>query len=404
MKLLRVALLTETYPPDPGGLAISSQRLARLLATAGHEVHVLVPPARRPSAQVTHTHDNGITIHRLSKTSRVDEMLANWFDYTAICHTTMPFDVLHGYFLPQAGFVAASVGHYLGVPSVVSARGNDLDRAVFDPRKAAHVLYALQYATAITANTHDLVRKAQAFAPGRDVRLVPNGVDTDFFSPAEGISRKDAKTQRSDKESESLSESGTHPQSSDKPARLLFVGEARAKKGLAPLLVAYRAIAAQRAVELMLVGGVRDGDDTAMITLFRKQHPDLPLRVVEWVEQEALRAYYRQCTLLLMPSLHDGLPNALLEGMACGCAVVGSAIGGIADVLKNGANGCLVPPGDADALEDAIVRLLDAPKLREEFGANARETVVRGYSLGHELKEYSALYDSLIQRTRHCGN
>ncbi|NJO08161.1 MAG: glycosyltransferase family 4 protein [Chloroflexaceae bacterium] len=186
---------------------------------------------------------------------------------------------------------------------------------------------------------------------------------------------------------------------SDEPARLLFVGEARAKKGLALLLVAYRAVAAQRAAELVLVGGVRDGDDAAMITLFQRHYPDLRLRIIAWVGQNALREYYRQCTLLLLPSLHDGLPNALLEGMACGCAVIGSAVGGMTDVVEDGVNGCLVPPGDADALAEAIVRLLDAPERREELGTKARETVVRKYTLEREHERYREVYCAAVQST-----
>lgn len=399
MKLLRVALLTETYPPDLGGLALSSQRLACLLATAGHEVHVFVPSTQRSAAQVTRRCDIGITLHRLSKTSRTDEMLAMWFDYIATCHTATPFDVLHAYFITQAGFVATSAGYYLGVPSVVSARGNDLDRAVFDPRKAAHILYALQHATAITANTHDLVRKAQAFAPGREVQRVANGVDTDFFAPEERILHTGAQAHRPAKESEHVFEWSNQPLTYNEPARLVFVGEARAKKGLAPLLVAYRAIAAQHPAELILVGGVRQGDDAAMITLFRTHNPHLPLRVVAWVEPEAVRAYYWQCTLLLLPSLHDGLPNALLEGMACGCAIIGSAVGGIADVIADGINGILVPPGDANALAHAILRLLNAPELCKKLGMNARDTVLRAYTPAHEFAGYRNLYSQLQART-----
>src|SRR5512144_2993072 len=82
-----------------------------------------------------------------------------------------------------AGFVAALAGRFLGVPSVVGARGNDLDRDVFDPGRAAHILYALQHADAVTANSRELVARVQALANGRTARLVPNGVDAALFAP-----------------------------------------------------------------------------------------------------------------------------------------------------------------------------------------------------------------------------
>jgi hypothetical protein len=63
----------------------------------------------------------------------VDDTLLDWFERIAEEHQREPFDVLHAYFLIQAGFVAAFAGNYLALPSVVSARGNDLEHAIFDP-------------------------------------------------------------------------------------------------------------------------------------------------------------------------------------------------------------------------------------------------------------------------------
>jgi glycosyltransferase involved in cell wall biosynthesis len=103
--------------------------------------------------------------------------------------------------------------------------------------------------------------------------------------------------------------------------------------------------------------------------------------------------------VLALPSLRDGLPNALLEGMACKCAIVGTAVGGIPDAISDGENGRLVPPGDADALAQAINELLDNADLRQHFGARARETVLRDFTLEHELEKNLELYWQLIQRS-----
>jgi glycosyltransferase involved in cell wall biosynthesis len=370
---MHLALLTEKYPPDLGGLAISSARLAQLLTANGQCVQVFAPTTTIPPLQTQTAEHAGIVVHRIGIHRRTDDTLATWFEYLVAQHHQYAFDMLHAYFLPQAGFIAAYAGRYLGVPSVISARGNDLDRALFDPSKAAHILYALQHASAITTNAQDLARKAQALC-GREVSVIPNGIDATHFA----LALRDDTLIRS-LQLEGLSVVG-------------FVGEARAKKGLAPLLVAFRDVAQQRPCALLLVGGVRDGDDANMVKIFQKQHPDLRLVVVPYVSTDTLPTYYNLLDVFVLPALRDGLPNALLEAMACECAIVATPVGGIPDAITDGVNGLLVPAGDAAALATAIHTLLDDAALRQQLGRNARETILREFTLQQELAGNLAIY------------
>lgn len=381
---MRIALLSDTYPPDPGGLAVSAERLALGLAGAGHSVEVFAPAAqagRQPAAP-------GLTVRRVAQRRRPDETLAGWFDALVARHRAAPFDLLHAYFAVQAGFVAVYAGRYLGLPSLVSARGNDLDRAVFDPGRAAHILFALQHAAALTTNAHELARKARALAPGRPVAVIPNGVDAARFAP------DTAAAQRPLAEARVRAELGA---AAPAPLPLIgFVGEARAKKGLGVLLLALLLVARERPAALLLVGGVRPGADQETLDVFRRQHPALPVLSLPPVERAELPGYYGLLDLLVLPSLHDGLPNALLEGMACGCAVVGAAAGGIPDALRDGVNGVLVPPGDPEALARAMGELLDQPERRRQLGLAARATALRDFTTERELAANLALYRDLL--------
>lgn len=378
---MHIALLTEKYRPDVGGLAASAARLARLLAGAGHRVHVIGPSSALAPGQVQCDENEVVTVSRIGSQRRTDATLADWFGYLVAQHQARPFDVLHAYFVTAAGFVAAYAGRVLGVPSVVSARGNDLDRAVLDPTKAAHTLYALQHASAITANTRALVRQAEALAPGRTALLVPNSVDASLFIPNHVSSVK---------------EKIFAPSVMQDAALLGFVGEARAKKGLATLLLAFREVASTHAVALLLVGGARPGDDAATLAVFQKQHPTLPLHVTPYLTPDELPSYYNALDVLLLPSLNEGLPNALLEGMACACAIVATPVGGIPDLLRDGENGVLVPPRDYGALAAAVCRLLDNPARREQLGQAARATVLRDYTPERELAANLELYHRLV--------
>jgi glycosyltransferase involved in cell wall biosynthesis len=90
---------------------------------------------------------------------------------------------------------------------------------------------------------------------------------------------------------------------------------------------------------------------------------------------ETLEVISRAC-LLVLPSRCEGMGRVLLEAMAAGIPVVGSKVGGIPVLIRDGENGFLVPPGDVPALEDRMRRLLSDSELRRRMGA-------RGYEIAH---------------------
>jgi glycosyltransferase involved in cell wall biosynthesis len=81
--------------------------------------------------------------------------------------------------------------------------------------------------------------------------------------------------------------------------------------------------------------------------------------------------------VFVLPSHSEGMPNAMLEAMSHGCAVVATRVGGVPDVLTDGEDGLMVPPGDGDALAAAALRVLRDPALRERLGRAAQERTER---------------------------
>ena len=91
--------------------------------------------------------------------------------------------------------------------------------------------------------------------------------------------------------------------------------------------------------------------------------------------RDDLSGFYAGIDVLVFPSLWEGLPYTLLEGMAAGCAVVATDVGGMRDVLVAGQSAELVPAADAEALAEAICALLRNPQRRDRLGAAARQRV-----------------------------
>lgn len=381
---MKIALLTEKYTPDIGGLAISAERFARLLSSVGHFVHVFAPTVNLPVSE-TRTHASSrVHVTRFGAHKRLDDTLTGWFELLIEEHQRDPFDVIQAYFLTHAGFVAAYAGKYLGVPSVVSARGNDLDRDIFDPARAAHILYALEHASAVTTNASELANKARALTPGLDVAVVPNGIDAEHFKP---LPRNMALA-----ESLSLIE---EQRADEYPYVIGFAGELREKKGLRTLLSAYAQVDKDHPTTLLIVGDIRAGEDKRMFEEFRVSHPNAKIMVIGFVSPRELPFYYSLMDVFVHPSLRDGLPNALLEAMACEKAVIGTPVGGIKDAVTDCENGQLVSTNNVNELANAIEKLLTNEELRKKLGHTARQTIMEKFTRQSELDGHLAVYRRL---------
>lgn len=105
----------------------------------------------------------------------------------------------------------------------------------------------------------------------------------------------------------------------------------------------------------------------------------------------------RQMDLLIHPSLAEGFGRAVLEAMALGRAVVASAVGGLREIIRDGENGFLVPPGNVDALVDRVNRLARDPALRERFGREAKREVFANYLIEDKIRELETVWETMAR-------
>jgi glycosyltransferase involved in cell wall biosynthesis len=104
-----------------------------------------------------------------------------------------------------------------------------------------------------------------------------------------------------------------------------------------------------------------------------------------------------QHQIFVLSTHYEGMPLALIEAMACGCACIGSDVVGVREVIEHGRTGLLVPEGDAQALADAIMRLLEQPAWAENMGKAARKKVQENFDLSLMHSRYTRLMYSLIK-------
>ena len=119
------------------------------------------------------------------------------------------------------------------------------------------------------------------------------------------------------------------------------------------------------------------------------------------IANELLPEIYRQCAVYVICSRYEGNPKTLLEAMACGCAVVGTNVPGIREIIAHEQNGLLVDE-DPVVLRTALLRLLADKGLRGKFAGAARQWVMQTHSLEsaviREWQTYSTLFGGVATR------
>ncbi|HTE65513.1 MAG TPA: glycosyltransferase family 4 protein [Candidatus Binatia bacterium] len=144
---------------------------------------------------------------------------------------------------------------------------------------------------------------------------------------------------------------------------------------------------------------VGEGSECAAL---REQVAGLPApardRIVFTGRREDIRAVTSDLDIAVLPSLREAQGISILEAMARRRPVVASAVGGIPEVVTDGLDGLLVPPGDPPALADAIVRLATSPELRERLGEAGYATVAERFSIEAQVRRIEEIYDEELQR------
>ena len=203
------------------------------------------------------------------------------------------------------------------------------------------------YASVVTANSQHALETMRQYVPAVKLTLVRNPVPV----PPE------------------VGEGALDPMS-----RILCVGRYSRQKGQDVLLTAFARVAPSTpGWRLALVG---EGDSEASL---RDQSETLGVAArVDWIRPVLdIWPIYRQAQMFVLPSRHEGTPNALLEAMACGLAVIVSdSSGGALDYVKDGTTGLVVPVDDVDALAFAMASLVSDPQRRARLGNSAKERVL----------------------------
>lgn len=342
-----------------GGFSGATQVAADLCLAALHEgpfepVLVLRRKRHTPMARVQALRDQGLIVH----------LLPNWAHWHTIWMLVRLLARLRPVALLAHGFPEHLLGRWAGwwaqVPTLIQVEHNSRER--YTPWSRGQSRFLARRSAAVVGVSEGVRQSLLAQGlPAEKVVAIPNGIDlARFLAPDEGAReagvvmsarfarQKDHATLV--RAALLLAAQGLHP-----PVLLAGAGQARLRE-------AAQGLARPLGAQVQFLG----------------HHGDVP-------------GLLRSHAICVLATHYEGMPLALVEGMAAGCACVASDVIGVRGVIEPEVTGLLVPEGDAQALADAIARLLRDPALAARLGAAARQRALAEHGLGLMRERYQAL-------------
>ena len=371
------------FHPDYSGSAVQAYNLSQHLRRLGAAPSIL---AANLSGGPAYELMDGIPVHRVPVwKSGPFQIPSFWMSAAAffIRHRGS-FDLLHAHGTLQHG-IASLAGRALSKPSILKVAMADSDLAFERQGRlngGANRIMVRRFDRYI-ATTGAIAAEMRARGlDERRITLIPNGVDTERFVPLNPQDRAVIRRELGFPDAPLVS----------------CVAIINERKNIDGALRMWRG-AVERGIpgHLALIGPIPEPGGPYHTTLldYVAAHR-LEGRVTFLGKRDPIVPFLQASEVFLFPSKQEGMPNSVLEAMACGLPCLVSASAGTEEIVSEGEDGYLCPADDESAFVDRLTRLLSTPALRAAMGDRARENAVSRYSLRGVADRYRELYAELL--------
>lgn len=400
MEKPKVLFLTNMYPKVLGGTFIHDQ--ATHLISAGCKVKVLVPVPYVPNILIGR--DRWQTYAKIPYEDTIDmvsidyprylRLPGKWF-HSISCYsqywglkkrirTLMDEfrpNILHAHAATAPGYIGLMIKKIYGLPLVCSLRGCDINTYPY------YGTFSMNFTKKLIAEADQLLSVSGALKeaantfekPKREIKVVYNGCNIDSF-----IFRKEDRLQI-------RGELGI----SESDKVLVFIGSLSEDKGVVELLTAFtKLIPNKEHLHLMIIGNgpektrIQNDADTLI--------DDGKVHIIGERAHREIPKYLSAADLFVLPSYSEGLPNVILEAMACNLPVIATRVGGIPEAVEDGKSGILVEKKDAVSLKGAIEYLLDNEARAREMGVFGRRIAETKFNWTENAKKTIDIYGELL--------
>lgn len=378
-KLRVLMIIPNFYPyfPTTGGAERQCLKLSKELIKIGINVEVLT--YRLKSDWPTREDIFGIKITRLCYLAPNELNLPIWLYH--LWKMRNNYDIFHIHLFNGAHFVAASWVARLYRKLIVVKIANSGER--FDVKSTYKlrwplkklVLRSLFLSNRIIAISESIKRELiELNIPNEKIVSIPNGVEVVGLS-SDHIRIQQRKELQLPKDA----------------MIVLRVGSLTLKKGLKFLFEAWYSIKEKWPDALLVSVG---GDKLPDYCIKIEEDPHSQVRFY-LNQQEGVLPFLQSADIFILPSLAEGLSNALLEAQSCGLPCIATRVGGNSDIICDGVNGILIEPRSIDEIVDSLEKLMESQELRITYGLNAIKKSYQ-YDIGTIAQRYFELYNSIV--------
>jgi len=383
---LHIALTTCDDIFDAGGVGTSITRIARGLSTHYNaQVDILMlrpdqraeynPRGRNGIIQLDRRIEN-VIVYKLVPWTGGTSHAQHWVDmHSALLELAgeRQYDLMQAFYASITGFPTVYAALELNIPSIVSIRGNDIIRDVFQGERFPYLKWALENATQFTAVSQEGLNRARILsACPHKGRVILNSIRPQDYT------------------------GGVQDSQLPRPA-IGSLAVFKNKKGLEVLLCAFNMLLQRYpTAHLLLVGFVIPEEQSRFDALVARYDLKDKITITGRVPRQDVLRYLRNLDVFAFASLHDGCPNTVLEAMLAGIPVVATRAGAVPELIEDGKHGLLVQPGSATELYEALVRMLDAGTDRHRYGKQARERALAEFAPQRELEAYWEVYQECL--------
>jgi glycosyltransferase involved in cell wall biosynthesis len=371
----KVVMVTHGYYPRIGGAERQVASVSSVLQARGFGVQVIT---RRFPGTLAYEEIDGVPVHRLPAPGP-KPVASLLFTLAALQRiSALQPDIIHAHELISPATIALLAKCLYRKPIVVTVHGGGVPSEVmrlssrpFGKLRLKVLLAAIDF---IIVLSHDIdAELAAQGVPSHKRVAIPNGVDTSRFFP---LGRADQRVLRS--------KLGLPV---DAPLAI-FTGRLVPNKRVNMLVEIWpEVLSVLPDARLLIVGSGPEEE-------YLRQ---LVCEGVCWLgAQQNVAPYLQAADLFVLPSVAEGLSVALLEAMACGLACIATQVGGAPDLIAHQQNGWLIPADDRSVLKDALLALLADENRRRDLGQNARQQIMKSYTLDSVADRLSALYGTML--------
>jgi len=404
MKKIRILVLSHMYPKitDPvNGVFIHEQ--IKTLSKMGHQIKVISPipltprilqtnPRRRAYRQ-TPLFDllDGIPVYY----PRYLRLPGQWFHgpscytmylgiYNAVKKMIRDFkpNILHTHTATPDGYVGLILRNNIHLPFICSLRGSDINIYPYQDLLTLRLTKkVISYANQLITVSNALKIEAEKIAiPKREIQVIYNGCNIKKFT----LNIESRITIR-----KQLNIPADH-------IILIFIGHLIIEKGIRELIESFIALSLKNQnLHLIIIG---DGPEKYFLAqrifqakLQKKCH------LIGQQLHDKIPDLLNASDILILPTYNEGLPNVIMEAMACSLPVITTRVGGIPEIVKNGKTGILINKKDALSLRGSILKLIQNKQERVKMGVNGRKIIEQKFTQEQGAKRIEEIYEKFIK-------